>query len=406
LSEGESRGHTHPAVFFFLFLPFGAIPGYVTVTLAYLLAQAGMNIEAVAGLTALAVLPHTWKVLWAPIVDTTLSARRWYMVSAAASAACLAVLATMPVHTRSSGLLETLILAASIAGTFIGMATERLMAHTVANDHKGRASGWAQAGNVAGTSIGGGAVLWLAAHYAVWSAGVVLAAASLLCCAALLFVAKPRVEEHVGFARQNIAELGRDVWSVARSRAGVLTLLLLVLPIGSGGAPQLVAAIAGDWKADADTVALARGVLGGVLALAGSLLGGYLSDWIDRRLAFLVYGMGLAACAMAMALAPHTSGNFSLFVCAYSFINGFVFAGFSALVLDTIGTGAAATKFNLMASLANLPAFYMTKLDGWVQPRWGSDAILFTDAALAVTGAGLFLLVATLAGRGNTQLQR
>jgi hypothetical protein len=59
-----------------------------------------------------------------------------------------------------------------------------------------------------------------------------------------------------------------------------------------------------------------------------------------------------------------------------------------------------------MASLANLPAFYMTKLDGWVQPRWGSDAILFTDAALAVTGAGLFLLVATLAGRGNTQLQR
>jgi hypothetical protein len=116
--------------------------------------------------------------------------------------------------------------------------------------------------------------------------------------------------------------------------------------------------------------------------------------------------MGLAACAMAMALAPHTSGNFSLFVCAYSFINGFVFAGFSALVLDTIGTGAAATKFNLMASLANLPAFYMTKLDGWVQPRWGSDAILFTDAALAVTGAGLFLLVATLAGRGNTQLQR
>ena len=75
MSEGQSRGFTHPAVFIFLFLPFGAIPGYVTVTLAYLLAQAGMSVEAVAGLTALAVLPHTWKVLWAPVVDTTLSAR-------------------------------------------------------------------------------------------------------------------------------------------------------------------------------------------------------------------------------------------------------------------------------------------------------------------------------------------
>lgn len=406
MSEGQSRRFTHPAVFLFLFLPFGAIPGYVTVTLAYLLAQAGMSIEAVAGLTALAVLPHTWKVLWAPVVDTTLSARRWYVIAATSSAACLVAMATIPLHTGPSAMLSGLVLAASVAGTFIGMATERLMAHTVADDRKGRASGWAQAGNVAGTGIGGGVALWLAAHYAVWSAGAVLAAASILCCGALLFVAKPRAEEQVGFARHNIAELGRDVWSVARSRAGWLTLLLLALPVGSGGAPQLVAAIAGDWKADADTVALARGILGGVLALAGSLLGGYLSDWIERRTAFIIYGMGLAACAATMALAPHTPGNFSLFVCAYSFINGFVFAGFSALVLETIGAGAAATKFNLMASLANLPAFYMTKLDGWVHHRWGSDAILFTDAALGVIGAAVFLMVAAVSARPASGIGR
>lgn len=406
MSEGPSRGHTHPAVFLFLFLPFGAIPGYVVVTLAYLLAQAGMSVEAVAGLTALAVLPHTWKVLWAPVVDTTFSARRWYVIAAIASAACLIAMTAIPLHAASSTLLSGLILAASVAGTFIGMATERLMAHTVADDRKGRASGWAQAGNVTGTSIGGGAALWLASHYAVWSSGVILAAASLLCCAALVFVAKPGAEEQDGFKRRNIAELGRDVWSVARSRTGLLTLLLLALPVGTGGAPQLVAAIAGDWNADADTVALARGVLGGVLALTGSLLGGYLSDWIERRTAFIVYGLSLAICASAMAFAPHTPGNFSLFVCAYSFINGLVFAGFSALVLETIGTGAAATKFNLMASFANLPAFYMTKLDGWVHPRWGSDAILFADAAMSVTGAVLFFLAATFTGTRSLRSQQ
>lgn len=404
MNEGQSRRFTHPAVFLFLFLPFGAIPGYVMVTLAYLLTKAGMSVEAVAGLTALAVLPHTWKVLWAPVVDTTLSARRWYVIAAIASSACLIAMAATPLPTASSALLGGLILTASFAGTFIGMATEWLMAHTVAAGRKGRASGWAQAGNVAGTSIGGGAALWLAAHYAVWSAGAALAAASLLCCAALLFVAKPHAEEHIGFAWRNVAEVGNDVWAVARSRVGLLTLFLLVLPVGSGGAPQLVAAIASDWKADADTVALARGVLGGVLALVGSLLGGYLSDWFERRTAYLIYGMGLATCAAAMALAPHTPGNFSLFVCAYSFMNGLVFAGFSALVLDAIGTGAAATKFNLMASLANLPAFYMTKLDGWVQPRWGSDAILFTDAALGVTGAVMFLMAAGLTARRPLQV--
>ena len=94
-----------------------------------------------------------------------------------------------------------------------------------------------------------------------------------------------------------------------------------------------------------------------------------------------------------MALAPHTPQMFVLFVCAYSFVNGIVFAGFSAVVLEAIGAGAAATKFSLMASLANLPAIYMTLLDGWVQTQWGSDALLFTDAGLGLAGALAFLLV-------------
>ncbi|HEY4125090.1 MAG TPA: hypothetical protein VGM36_10780, partial [Rhizomicrobium sp.] len=100
------------------------------------------------------------------------------------------------------------------------------------------------------------------------------------------------------------------------------------------------------------------------------------------------------ACAAAMALAPHTPQMFVLFVCAYSFINGILFAGFSAVVLEAIGAGAAATKFSLMASLANLPAVYMTWLDGKVQTQWGSNALLFTDAVFGVTGALVFLGVA------------
>jgi len=75
LVEGHRRRFTHPAVFLFLFLPFGAIPGYVVVTLGYLLSKAGVSVEAVAGMVALVLLPHVWKALWAPVVDTTLSAR-------------------------------------------------------------------------------------------------------------------------------------------------------------------------------------------------------------------------------------------------------------------------------------------------------------------------------------------
>lgn len=394
--EGHRRGFTHPAVFLFLFLPFGAIPGYVVVTLGYLLAKAGVSVEAVAGMVALVLFPHAWKALWAPVVDTTLSARRWYVLAIVASSPCLLLMGFVPPRAESLALLTGLGLAISIASTFLGMATESLMAHTVADAAKGRASGWAQAGNVVGSGVGGGAALWLAGHYSGVIASGTLALANLACCAALFFVAKPAARARFGGALRNVTEVLRDVWAIARSRPGFLVLLLLVLPVGSGGAPHLVAAIAGDWHADGDTVALARGVLGGLIAAVGCFVGGFLSDKVDRKAAYLLFGLALAVCAAAMALAPHTPQMFVLFVCLYSFFNGVVFAGFSAVVLDAIGAGAAATKFSLMASLANLPAVYMTTLDGAIQARWGSDALLFTDAGLGLAGALVFLVVAAV----------
>lgn len=395
LVEGHTRRFTQPAVFLFLLLPFGVIPGYVVVTLGYLLAKAGVSVGAVAALVALVLLPHAWKALWAPVVDTTLSAPRWYALAVAVSSPCLFLMGLVPLRAESMALLSGLSFAASLAATFIGMATESLMAHTVAEERKGRASGWAQAGNVAGSGVGGGAALWLAGHYAGWVASGTLAIANLACCTALFFVAQPQARARVGGALRSVAEVLRDVWGIACSRKGFLVLLLLLLPVGSGGAPHLVAAIAGDWHADGDTVALARGVLGGFIAAAGCFAGGFLSDLLDRKTAYLMFGVALAACAGAMALAPHTPQMFVLFVCAYSFINGILFAGFSAVVLEAIGAGAAATKFSLMASLANLPSVYMTWLDGEVvQPRWGSDALLFTDAVFGVAGALIFLAVA------------
>ena len=59
----------------------GVLTGYLGVALGYLLAQAGLNAEQIAGLIALSFIPQTWKFIWAPLVDTTLSRRRWYVLS-------------------------------------------------------------------------------------------------------------------------------------------------------------------------------------------------------------------------------------------------------------------------------------------------------------------------------------
>ena len=68
--------HAHPIVFLFLILPFGTMSGYLTVAVAYRLSRAGLGVDQIAGLVAVAFIPQTWKFLWAPVVDTTLGRKQ------------------------------------------------------------------------------------------------------------------------------------------------------------------------------------------------------------------------------------------------------------------------------------------------------------------------------------------
>src|SRR5258708_5460194 len=76
------------------------------------------------------------------------------------------------------------------------------------------------------------------------------------------------------------------------------------LPIGTGAASGLWSAVADEWRASADTVALATGVASGLVSAGGCFLGGWLCDRMDRKTAYGLFGVLLAVCAAAMALAP------------------------------------------------------------------------------------------------------
>ena len=182
---------------------------------------------------------------------------------------------------------------------------------------------------------------------------------------------------------------------MARSRIGFLALLLVFLPIGTGAASNLWAAVADSWSASGDTVALVNGALGGIMSAAGCIVGGYLSDCIDRKTAYGLYGLIQALCAIAMALAPRTESMYIAFTMIYAFITGLTYAGFSAVVFEAIGLGAAATKYTLFASLSNVPIGYMTFVDGWVDTGWGSGGMLHTEAAICLASLLAFMIVAT-----------
>ncbi len=296
--------------------------------------------------------------------------------------------------------LAAIVLISNVAVTFLGMAVESLMAYATPENEKGRAGGWFQAGNLGGGGLGGGVGLLLAQRLpAPWMAGAMLALACLACALALRFVDEPPASHREGRLTRSLADVGVDLWGVARSRIGLLALILCVLPIGSGAASGLWSAVADDWRASANTVAVVTGVLGGIVSALGCLAGGWICDRMNRKTAYALYGVLQALCALAMAAAPRTEAMYVVFTLVYAFITGLTYAGFTAFVLEAMGKGAAATKYNVFASLSNTPIYYMTRIDGWAYGRWGAGGMLRTEALFGGIGLIAFLGVAALIGR-------
>jgi MFS family permease len=398
--EATARS-THPAVYLVLMAPFGVTVGFLTVALAYQLNQAGMGATAIAGLIALSYLPHTWKFLWAPLVDTLFTRKRWYLGSNLVSSAGIWASGAVAGSHASASALTLIVLLASWASTFVGMSIDGLMSASVPDEVRGRVSGWSQAGNLGGSGLGGGLGLWLmqGAGWSPAAAGGLLGALCLLCGLALWPVVEPAKSpldagQHGPDLVAHARDIWNDLWALVRSRVGALALVICFVPIGSGGAGNMWSLVADSWHASADTVAWANGAVSGLVSALGCLLGGWLCDRMDRRTAYCAFGLVLVVCALAMAAAPRTSGQFVLWLLLYAFALGLSYAAYSAVVLEAIGRTSGATKFSLLAALANMPLAYVTLVDGWAQERWGATGMLLADAATGVAGVLVFLLAA------------
>ena len=390
----------HPIVFLFLIVPFGAMGGYLTVAVAYELSQAGVGVDEVAALVAASLIPQTWKFLWAPIADTTLTRKRWYLIGALLSAVGIYLTGAVPADARSLPLLYAVVIVSNVAVTFLAMATESLLVYNTPPEEKGRAGGWFQAGNLGGTGVGGGLGLWLAQTLPdPWMAGAGVALMCALCAIALGFVPEPPTIARTATYPRMLLAVWHDLWQVVRTRAGTLALLICFLPIGTGAASNLWAAVADDWHASAGTVALATGVVSGLVSAVGCLVGGYGADRLDRKMAYALYGLLMALSTVAMDFAPRTESMYVVFTLLYAFIAGLTYAGFTAVALEAIGLGAAATKYNVYASLSNMPIAYMTVIDGWAHTRWGASGLLEIEAIIGVLGIVVFAAVAMILPR-------
>jgi len=396
----------HPFLFLVLFMPFGAVPGFLTVALAYELSKKGISTGDIAVVVGISYLCLIFKWLWAPLVDTLLTRKIWYVGS---TLVCglglwLAGRAAMGEH-PSLPLISAALTISNFTSTLLAMAVESLMAATVPDSQRGRAGGWSQAGNLGGQGLGGGLSLWLIQSEG-WSdaaSGGALGLLCALCCLALFWVDDSRsllkVDGHVEAAghlgvKANLRAIAGDLWELLRSRVGILALLICLLPIGSGAAQNLWSPIASEWHASAGVVAFVTGAMSGVISAFGCLAGGWLCDRMDRRTAYCVFGFLLVLTAIGMALCPRSSNQYVFWTSAYAFVVGLCYAAYCAVVLEAIGDTAAATKFSFLSAVSNAPIMLMTFVDGAANTRWGTNGMLWTDAWCGTGGIIVFVLVA------------
>jgi PAT family beta-lactamase induction signal transducer AmpG len=389
--------HPPPWLFGITVLPYGVYYGFISTSMPYLLRNAGVSVDRIAGISALALAPAVWYFLWAPVADIGLRRRSWLILTAALSAACLGAAMRLPLQTQLNRFVA-LIVAGSALNTIVGAANGGLMAATLDDNRRGHASGWFQAGYTGGGAVGAGATLWLTPHVSIVTLGYAVAMMVFLPSLAAILVPEATAGHKPGI--ELFAEMLRDLKAMFTSRTSLAGFGILLCPLGAAAAANLFSGMAMDFHASSRTVVWITGFGGGIFTATGSLAGGFVADRIPRRLAYALAALLSSVCALAMLLAPPTQLTFAVGVSLYLTTMGLSFAIYQALTLELVGPPgrSAATRQSLYAATGNAPVMYMTWFDGQGYKRFGTRGLLGTDALSNVIAAGivLFLIRRTL----------
>lgn len=374
-----------PWHFFFLVLPYGVSFGFVSVALPYVARERGIGVDAIGAVVAAAFVPHSLKVLWAPVVDTTLRRKTWYLLALAILVAGTFASMAMPIAQSTLGALTAVVIASQVGLTLLYMACEGVLGRALPAELKSTAAAWLMAGTFFGLGVGGGVTIELVTWLPGAAAGGAIAVALLACALPLLAFDEPAADSEAG-AFLALRTMGRDLWELVRSRQGAVAIVIALSTVGTGAAGNLFSALAPEWHASRANVELTNGWLGGIVSAIGAGAGGWLVKRMDRRAAFVLAGAFTGAGAVAMAIAPRSPWTYASLGLFYVAFTGMAYACFSAFAFETAGKRSVATKYNILASLVNASIFLKTRANGASDHRWGATGLLLTDAALTLTG--------------------
>ncbi len=393
----------------------GVLNGFVAVALATLLTANGVSNEREAEIAFLILIPSYLSFLLAPVVDCGLPRRVWAMLLACVGAVCLAA-AVLLVGGASSGGGHGAHATLLIATLFVGYFATQLYASTiggmvpnlVATSQQSAASAWLNVAYLGMTGFCGSLAVWEMRRFSLHAAALLVPLPILLSASPLLFTA--REDRTPSPFREAMGQLGRNLLSIARQRSYLWAMLVCVVPAASFAMQNLFGGIGREFGASDNLTGWVSGVGLALACIAGSALGGPLSNRYDRRLLFVAPAV-IAACGsllMVLALRAgwHTVGVFVAGVCFYNLMAGVNYTAFSALIFQIVGRDnpLSATKYAIGTAVANAAIGLAVILDGKgsaLHGRWsGAGGELLVDALLSLVCGTAVLAVVWRFGGG------
>lgn len=375
------------ALYFTQGLPMGLSMEAVPV----LMRQSGVSMDVIA-LVPLAGLPWIVKFLWAPTVDNRWNAslgrrRSWIVPMQVILAACLLLLAFLPLEGAGLWMAVTALMIGSIASASQDTATDGLAAEQLAGRGLAYANALQVGGMMGGFMVGGGGVLMVADRLGQQGIFLLLALFPILTVAIALSWREP--------PRPATAQGGKARLADTFRRPGIALLLILAFIYGGAHAGGL--SVSRIFLVDQGWSNQDTGLVATFSGLVMVVLGCPLGSALTARNRWLAMGSGMTLAALAFALfgliaaGILPTGWFSVLpaIGVLSVASGFIAVSAATIIMAFGGAGKqAGTDVTVLQSANVLGEMAIAGLVVWAAGR--------TGYVLAFGGAGIALVLALL----------
>lgn len=363
-----------------LYVAQGLPYGFFSQALPALLRQLGLSLPAI-GLTNLLALPWMLKPIWAPLVDSFGTRKRWILGMQAASVATVIGLAFVDPRASMAALLAGVLLTNLFASTQ-DIATDGLAISLLDRRERGLGNGIQVAGYRVGMILGGGLLLFV---FERWGQAVAFGVMAALIAAASLPLLATR-------ALPAAARGGGKALDLLRA-PGIVPWLAVPATFKVGH--YLAHGMLRPWMIDrgyglAD-VGWILGIVGFTAGLLGALVGGWATGRLGRRRSLVIFGLLEAAALSGYVVADQLPSLYTLVSAALveHFVSGMGTAALFTCMMDVSRPTHAGTDYSFQSALVLVGSGLAATGSGLVAQALGHDGNFTLAVALTLTATAV-----------------